>query len=200
MTTFLSKEYWQSRYINNQTGWDINFPSPQITTYFKERVFSKEVSILIPGCGNAHEAIELLKMGYTNVHILDIAEEPLNNLRDKLQNEPYFNCLTFHNIDFFKHTGSYDYIIEQTFFCALDRKLRQLYVSHIANLLKPYGILMGLLFATEFTKEGPPFGGSFKEYEAYFKPYFNFLNFDIAELSIPQRQGNEFFIEFKKSN
>ena len=33
----------------------------------------KNISILIPGCGNSHEAEYLLSQGFTNITVIDIA-------------------------------------------------------------------------------------------------------------------------------
>ena len=90
--------------------------------------------------------------------------------------------------DFFQHQGQYDYIIEQTFFCALHPSLRTSYVRQMLTLLKPHGILIGLLFKREFAQQGPPFGGNQEEYQQLID----------SSNSIPQRQGNELFIELQK--
>ena len=68
----LNKEYWDSRYKNRQTGWDIGYASPALIEY-AETVIPKEASILIPGCGNAYEAKALLESGFGNITLLDIA-------------------------------------------------------------------------------------------------------------------------------
>jgi hypothetical protein len=200
MSDFLNDEYWQERYENSQTGWDIGYPSPQIIDYFEKKVHHKSSSILIPGCGNAHEAIALMKLGFSNIHILDFALQPLERLKSKLDNMENCESITLHHQNFFEHKGAYDFIVEQTFFCAIQPNLRLDYAKHVHSLLKDNGILVGLLFNINFSKEGPPFGGNKEEYEEYFNPYFYYLNFDIANLSIPQRQGNELFIELVKKS
>lgn len=66
------------------------------------------------------------------------------------------------------------------------------------ELLAPKGKLVGLMFNVAFEKPGPPFGGGVEEYEKYFSQHFDFLQFDLAENSIPPRKGNEIFIELQK--
>ena len=34
MTTHLDQNYWQSRYLQNQTGWDLGEVSPPLKAYF----------------------------------------------------------------------------------------------------------------------------------------------------------------------
>ncbi len=88
--------------------------------------------------------------------------------------------------------------MEQTFFCAIDPKLRAAYAAKCAELLAPGGRLVGVLFNTTFSKPGPPFGGTIEEYHAYFEPYFRFIHFEEAFNSIAPRQGRELFINLQK--
>ncbi|WP_299757566.1 methyltransferase [uncultured Pontibacter sp.] len=185
--------YWQQRYQQNQTGWDVGGITPPLKYYF-DQISNKCLRILIPGCGNAYEAEYLHKNGFTDVYVADLAEAPLQNLAARLPDFPKQHLL---HQDFFSLQGCYDLIVEQTFFCALHPDLRSAYARKCAELLKPDGKLMGLLFNTTFEKEGPPFGGNREEYRQCFAPYFDFLHFDTAYNSIPPRQGKELFIELK---
>lgn len=60
----------------------------------------------------------------------------------------------------FSLKDSFDLIIEQTFFCALDPKLRPEYAVKMAELLKPGGRLVGVLFNDTLNNDKPPFGGT----------------------------------------
>ena len=99
--------------------------------------------------------------------------------------------------DFFEHEGSYDLIIEQTFFCAIKPQLRQKYVLKCHELLNPNGKLLGVLFNREF-EGGPPFGGSVEVYERLFKSQFSVVNVEECQYSIKPRIGNEVIINCKK--
>lgn len=189
----LSKEYWNSRYENDQTGWDTGVITPPIRQYV-EQLTDKSLHILIPGCGNAHEAAFLLRQGFTNVTCIDISPLLCERLETSLGKEG----LQVICGDFFEHTDTYDLIIEQTFFCAIHPSLRQTYAKHMHQLLKSDGILAGLMFDCTFDKEGPPFGGSAVEYREYFAPYFHFEVFEKCTNSIPQRAGNELFVVLRK--
>lgn len=48
----LNAEYWDIQYKQNETGWDLNQASPPLMAYF-EQMENNDISILIPGCGNA---------------------------------------------------------------------------------------------------------------------------------------------------
>lgn len=190
----MNKDFWEQRYKNQQTGWDIGHISTPIQEYI-DQLQDKQMKILIPGAGNAYEAEYLFRNGFENVHVLDIASDPLQNLKKRIPEFPFQNL---HQTNFFQHTGKYDLIIEQTFFCALEPKIRASYAEKIAELLKPDGIVSGVLFNFEFKNDGPPFGGSKDEYLTYFSPHFDIEILEECYNSIPPRAGNELFFKFRK--
>lgn len=190
----LDQTYWENQYQVNATGWDLGQVSPPIKTYI-ETIENKDAKILIPGCGNTYEATYLLQLGFTNVTVIDIAPTLIAILKQKfLENKNITICLG----DFFEHEGKYDYIIEQTFFCALPPRMRQKYVWKMTQLLSDHGKLIGLLFNREF-EVSPPFGGSLKEYEQIFDEAFIINSISLAENSIPSRANTELFFEFRKN-
>ncbi len=191
----LSSEYWNTRYIENNFGWDAGDITTPLKTYF-DQLTDKPLKILIPGAGNSYEAEYLFNNGFKNVFVLDFAEAPLKNIKARCKDFPTSQLI---QDDFFNHAGQYDLIIEQTFFCAIDPKLRTDYAKHIHALLKPKGKLVGLLFDTVFEKDGPPFSGNKAEYTKYFSPYFSFNTFDKCYNSIQPREGRELFINFSKN-
>jgi SAM-dependent methyltransferase len=186
--------YWQHRYLTDQTGWDTGEITPPLREYFGQ-LLNKNLRVLIPGCGNGYEAEYLFKHGFHKVFLVDVAEAPLRNFSQRIPEFPKEQLL---QEDFFALQGEYDLIVEQTFFCALDPKLRPAYARKCAALLKPKGKLMGLLFDTTFMHDGPPFGGSREEYRNHFAPYFNFIHFDTAYNSLAARQGREVFMLLQK--
>ena len=191
----LDQTYWDNQYKANATGWDLGKVSPPIKSYI-DTIENKEVKILIPGCGNTYEAEYLLEQGFTNVTVIDIAPTLVENLKQKFANH---KSITIVLGDFFEHQGEYDYIIEQTFFCALPPILRQRYVWKMHQLLSDRGKLAGLLFNREF-EVSPPFGGNLKEYEHLFRNAFAFNSISLAKNSIPARENTELFIEFQKNS
>ena len=74
----LNHEYWQNRYVKNETGWDIGYISSPIKEYI-DQLTDKSIKILIPGCGNSYEAEYIWNKGFTNLHLLDYAIQPINN-------------------------------------------------------------------------------------------------------------------------
>ena len=191
MENNLDSLYWDNRYKQKETGWDIGYVSTPIREY-AEQLKDTGISILIPGCGNAYEAEYLLDHGFTQVSLVDISPVIVNNLAEKLHkyNRKQLDLIC---ADFFSLEGKYDLIIEQTFFCALDPSLREAYVTKMHGLLKPGGKLAGVLFNRSF-EGGPPFGGNIDEYQRLFSSKFTIKTMDTCYNSIEPRKGSEVFV------
>ncbi|WP_207493542.1 methyltransferase [Aridibaculum aurantiacum] len=194
VNTNLDSIYWDNRYLEQQTGWDIGYPSTPLKEYF-DQLKDKSNSILIPGCGNAYEAAYLLEQGFTNVTLVDISPVVTAKVAEQLH-QYLHQQLTIITGDFFQLKGNYDLVVEQTFFCAIDPAIRPLYVKKVKELLAPKGKMVGVLFNRDFPG-GPPFGGSKEEYELLFKAEFSNVKIEPCYNSIKPRQGSELFISIQ---
>ena len=191
-TPFKEAEYWNQRYQQKQTGWDIGHAAPALVQ-FAQHISYKNLAVLIPGCGNAYEAEALLTMGFYNITLLDIAPMLTEALRNRLKQTP-IKVVTG---DFFTHEGQYDLILEQTFFCAIDPARRSEYIKKMHELLTPGGLLVGLLFDRSF-EGGPPFGGSKTEYEILLSHLFTIQKMESCYNSIAPRAGSELFFNAQR--
>jgi len=194
MADQLSANYWNERYLNVNTPWDIGSISTPLQNYF-DGLADKELRILIPGAGKAHEAIYLHRQGFSNVYVCDWAASAFDLLKEEVPDFPEEHLLVG---DFFDLQLPIDLVVEQTFFCAIDPSLRTKYVQKMHALLEDQGKLVGLLFANEFNRPGPPFGGTAAQYRQLFAPYFDIIKLDIAPDSIKPRLGNELFMLLQK--
>jgi thiopurine S-methyltransferase len=192
MSKELKASFWNTKYLTNDFGWDIGYPSPPITEYVNQ-LQDQSISILIPGCGNGYEAEYLWRSGFENVHVLDYSEVALKNFKLRV---PEFPEEQIHVEDFFNHTGQYAIIFEQTFFCALDPSLRSAYALKVKELLEPGGKLVGLLFNEALNDNQPPYGGNSLEYLGYFQPHFINIYMKNCFNSIQPRMGRELFVIF----
>lgn len=189
-----SQDFWNMRWKENQTGWDIGYASPAIVHYL-EQYSKKNAAILIPGCGNGYEADFLIQNGFENITLIDIAPLAVANLQQKFKGKSQIKILCE---DFYLHEAQYDLIIEQTFFCANPIDTRCQYAQKMAHLLQPKGQLVGVLFNRNFEKKGPPFGGTKEAYERIFSPYFEIKALGACYNSIKPRMGEELFVNFVK--
>lgn len=187
----LDKDFWSDRYQTQNTAWDAGNITRPIKEYI-DQLEDKKLKILIPGAGNSYEAEYLHKQGFDNVTVVDITQEPLDNLKQRCPGFPEEHLIQG---DFFTLEDRYDLIIEQTFFCALNPSLRESYVQKMKALLKPEGKLMGVLFYNIFLEgNDPPFGATEQQYQEYFLPHFEVKHFAPCHNSIEPRQGAEWFI------
>lgn len=192
----LDQKYWNERHINKDTPWHLQNVSPPLKAYI-DQWDNKQARILIPGAGHAHEALYLLSRGFTQITVCDISELAIDNIKSLIGSH---GGITYYVGDFFEMTGTYDLILEQTFFCALDPSLREAYIQKMFELLDENGTLAGLLFASHFPFEGPPFGGTMDEYKTLFGKKLYMLSIDMCYNSVVPRQGNELFFICKKTN
>lgn len=197
MVLNMEKEFWNKRWADGNTGWDMGAVSPPLKAYV-DQLNDKTIHILIPGCGNAYEAEYLWSKGFKNTFIVEISKGAIDSFKARFGDFPAAQI--FHG-DFFDLSltdeqipeNGFDLILEQTFFCAIHPSKRANYATQMRQLLKPGGKLVGLLF--DFPLEtGPPFGGSRPEYKSYFEPYFKIEKMERAHNSIKPRQGRELFI------
>jgi len=198
METNQEHYYWTKRYEEEQTGWDIGYPSTPVKTYI-DQLEDRSLKILIPGAGNAWEAEYLFEQGFRQVYVLDISAVPLKAFAQRL---PHFPKEQLIQGDFFEHEGQYDLIFEQTFFCSFPPipEDRHRYAQQMARLLKQGGKLVGLWFNIPLTDdlEKRPFGGDRQEYLSYLLPHFQLHTFENCYNSIPPRADNELFGIFQK--
>lgn len=193
MEKLLDQNFWNERYATNEIGWDLGSVSTPLKEYI-DQLEDTSINILIPGAGNAYEAEYLIQKGFKNVSIVDFAAKPLQDFKDRNPNFPSERLLLE---DFFELKGSFDLILEQTFFCAINPELRMNYAEKVHELLAKNGKLVGVLFNRTF-ESGPPFGGNKEEYVTYFEDKFDVKTMERCYNSILPRQGSELFIQLIK--
>lgn len=194
----LDRNFWESRYHEGDTGWDLGGPSTPLKTYI-DQLTDKGLRILIPGAGRAYEAEYLHRQGFANVFVIDLTDAPYADLLKRCPDFPKENLLVG---DLFTHAGQYDRILEQTCFCAIDPSLRSAYVKQMHALLAPGGKYVGVLFddlRPGKDPNGPPYGGSRAEYETLFTPPFQAVTFEACYNSIAPRAGREFWVNAPRS-
>ena len=188
------ENYWNDKYLTDKIGWDIGYVSTPIKDYL-DQVSTKNIQILIPGCGNAWEGEYAINNGFVNTHLIDLSTDAISKFKKRVPNFPENQI--YHG-DFFKHEVKYDLIIEQTFLSALHPTMRKDYAKQMANLLKTGGKIVGVIFGIDLYHDHPPYGGHKDEYQELFEPYFKVHTFETANNSIPPRSGNEIFLILEK--
>ena len=94
----------------------------------------------------------------------------------------------------------FDYVIEQTCYCAIDPNRREQYERLIYRILKPDGCLIGLWYPIDkpFKIGGPPWGVSISNLKDIFKKNWKITEESFSELSVEKRKNREKLITFEK--
>ena len=191
-------EYWDLKYMLNESKWDIGGPTPVFVDWFQKN--KKNKKILIPGAGKGHDAFFLAKSGH-DVYALDFSKEATNFMLEKSKkNNIDIKILNNNIFDIEKYYGYFDIILEYTFFCAIPPSYRAEYIKTAFNLLNDKGLFIGMLLPLnkKINEGGPPFGVNFSETLKMFSRYFKIIESCDSSLSIEPRLGNEKFIHMEK--
>ena len=191
-------EFWQQRYEQDSIGWDMGEVSPPLKAYIDQLPESaKDQAILVAGAGNAYEVGYLHEKRFTNVTLVDFALAPIEAFAERYPDFPstHLICADFFSLS--PEQYQFDWVLEQTFFCAINPSRRDEYVKQMAALIKPKGKLIGLLFDKDFGRDEPPFGGTKDEYQQRFETNFDIEIMEPSYNSHPARQGSELFIKMR---
>ena len=193
-----SPQGWDKLYIDNKTGWDLGEPTAVFTNIAKE---IRPGNLCILGCGYGYDAIMFSQNGF-NVTAVDFAPTPIKYINEKAT-ELSLDIITIQENIFSlspRLDNHFDYIIEQTCFCAIDPQKRIVYHDLVYNLLKPGGSIIGLWFpiGKALSEGGPPFSVSEKEVKLLFDNGWDMEKEEFPNNSAVSRLGKEKLIIFKK--
>ena len=160
-------KFWNDCYADGKTGWDRGEVHPALMQFLENGTLTP-CSIIVPGCGRGYEVIELARRGF-QVTALDIATEPVRQLRRQLEDCDTSSQVLQKSFFDYRPTKPVDWVYEQTCLCAIDPSLRTRYEQTIFDWLKPNGKLALLLVQkSENPFAGPPFHCDLDETKALF--------------------------------
>jgi len=145
---------WEDRYQQQKTGWDRGKPSEALSYWLNTGLLSP-CRILVPGCGNGYEVIQLAENGF-DVTAIDIAATPIENLQSELNNAALKAQLVQANFLEWLPESPFDIIYEQTSLCALPLDLWSQYEDKLYQWLNPSGVLLAQFMQTG-EEGGPPY-------------------------------------------
>ena len=188
---------WEHHYKINDLGWDLGVVAPPFVRLWEDRMIVP-CKAVVPGCGRGHEAIFLAERGY-NVTAVDYTHGAVSHLKQALLQRNIFGevlCQDFFEINA-SYNNSFDLLLENTFFCAIDPAMRHKYVLTAGRILKPGALFVGLFYETG-KEGGPPFNTRRKDIEDFFSNQFVIEVLNKTPHSAEQRQGKEWLGIFKK--
>ncbi len=191
-------EYWEDIYLKNDTGWDLGSSTPVFEKISSE---IKTGRIIILGCGRGYDAVMFAKKDFevTAVDFSPSAINFLNNIVDRqnvLVNTIQEDIFSLNK----KFKGYFDYVIEQTCFCAIDPTRRHEYEALVKTILKDNGRLIGLWYpiGKSISEGGPPWGVTIPEIKSVFGRGWSVVEENYPKLSIKKRINKEKLIIFEK--
>jgi SAM-dependent methyltransferase len=192
-------QFWEDIYLENDTGWDLKGVTPFFDSISNELIQGK---VCILGCGRGYDAIMFAKKGF-DVTAVDFAPTPISELNKlAIQKSVTINTIKddiFSLVERFPDT--FDYVIEQTCFCAIHPNRRKEYEILVRTILKLGGKLVGLWFPLDKSQEegGPPFGTTIDEVKSIFNSGWKIEKENFPSQSVEPRKGREKLIIFKKN-
>ena len=128
----------------------------------QEHAVRPGMSALVPGCGRAYDALALAEHGFESVVALDVSQTACEAARSEIAGSR--SCtrerVTVRCGDFFALKGSFDFIWDNTFLCALEPEVRERWAMQMKALLAPEGELVTCVFPIGERAGGPPFAMS----------------------------------------
>jgi SAM-dependent methyltransferase len=191
-------QFWEDIYLADDAGWDLGGVTPVFESIASELIPGK---VCIAGCGSGHDAVMFAHRGF-EVTGVDFAASAVKALAAKSEEE---NAdVQILRSDIFSLTPNYDnvfdYVIEQTCFCAINPNRRQEYERLMCKIIKPGGKLIGLWFPLDkiITDGGPPWGTTIDDVKSIFKNGWIIEREEFPEISVQPRKNREKIIIFRK--
>jgi hypothetical protein len=186
-----SPTFWDERFERGFTPWD-QAGVPAGFQRFAAR--HPDAAVLIPGCGNAWEALWLAREG-RRVQAIDFSPAAVAAARAQLgQYEAVVELADFFT---WQPAGAPDWIYERAFLCALPLARRGDYAQRMADLLPPGALLAGYFFLGA-TPKGPPFGIDRPVLDALLGPAFELIGDEPVSDSLPVFEGRERWLTWRR--
>ena len=193
-----NSKFWEDLYIEDEATWDLGGNTPIFES------ISKEINpgrICILGCGRGYDAVMFAKKKF-EVTAIDFAPSAIkcinqlaidSKVKIKTLKANIFNLSN-------NYMNQFDYVIEQTCFCAINPKNRKNYKNLVSNLLVKGGCLIGLWFPLDkdLSEGGPPWATSVEEVKNLFSDGWVIEREEFSSLSIKPRANREKLIIFRK--
>ncbi|KAM0791665.1 hypothetical protein ACM66B_006101 [Microbotryomycetes sp. NB124-2] len=200
---------WDQAWKAGLTPWDSSDVQPAL----KELVDHKWSNVGVPwselqgqhalvaGCGKGLDATFFATRGLLSLGI-DLSETAIETAKQTLakSNNPPLNVdfkvasfFDFEHKDFF--ALAYDY----TFFCAIPHSLRKPWADRYADLIRPGGVLITLVFPIDGDRPGgPPFSVSEVAYDQILSPNFDKIYSAEPGESAEGHEGRERMVVWRR--
>ena len=191
-------QFWEDIYLEDDAGWDLGESTPVFDKISDALPLGK---VCIIGCGRGYDAVMFAQKGF-EVTAIDFAPSAISTLQSLASGAGVM--INIVETDIFLLTSQFscefDYVIEQTCFCAINPSRREEYEQLVKTIIKPNGKLIGLWFPLDKPMDdgGPPWGTTISEVKSIFYDGWKIEKEEFPELSISPRKNREKLIIFKR--
>ncbi|MCO5599633.1 hypothetical protein L7F22_053739 [Adiantum nelumboides] len=189
---------WDQCWVEDVTPWDLG----KVTPIVADLVEKHDLPVgraLVPGCGSGYDVVALASHA-RHVIGLDISSTAVERAQ-KIWGGTKSSSFQFVCGDFFNYMpgAPFNFILDYTFFCALEPSLRPLWGSKMAELLASEGELITIMFPMDTFEGGPPYAVSMDVYEKVLHPQgLKCTFFQENALAVGKRKGREFLGRWRR--
>jgi SAM-dependent methyltransferase len=204
----LTSEFWEGRYQDGTTRWDLGQPAPPFVTLLDSPNAPPPGKIAVLGSGRGHDALLFADRGFevigfdfapSAIQAATIAARSRQSLAQSLAQSSAQSSAQFLQRDIFElgneFANQFDYVLEHTCYCAIKPSQRSDYVQVVQTILRPNGELIGLFWAHS-RPDGPPFGTTADEIKQQFAAFEPIL-FIQPTNSVDSRKDEEYLVRFR---
>lgn len=187
----LSPRFWDERFERAFTPWERGGAPLALRRFVAS---SRPLTVLVPGCGSAHELVLMCEAGW-DATAIDFSGAAI--ARARAQAGQWADRIV--QADFFAYDPPrpLDLIYEQAFLCALPRMRWPDVARRWSELLGQGGLLAGYFFFDDAVK-GPPFGIDRGRLDALLGDAFDCVLDEAVDDSIPVFAGKERWMVWRK--
>ncbi len=193
-----SPEYWNSRYVADQVGWDMGTPTPVFVDVLEGKRFEPGKTLVL-GCGRGHDAVLFAQHGF-DVAAIDFSSEAVRDARQRAREKKV--RIEFVEEDLFDYSlglvDEFDYVVEYVTYCAIEPARRAEFAIAVASMLKTGGEFIALFFPLDDRSGGPPFAVSMDEVQRLFEKKFELISVEAPLHSVTSRKGKELLTVWRK--
>lgn len=182
---------------------DKHLPLPELAKQLSDGSLPRSGTALVPGCGRGYDVDALCRAGYAATG-MDISPTAISAAKEYLASVSTPGEYHVTTADFFTAPlGPYDLVYDYTFFCAIEPESRALWGARMAELVKPGGSLITVMYPTEKPLQdgGPPFGVSEQAYRDVLADAFRAVDGPRlldADSAHPERDGSTYWCRWKR--
>jgi len=189
-------EFWQQRWVNNQTGFHEGQVNEYLEKYYSLLSLPENGSIFLPLCGKATDIIWLSKLGINviGVECSELAVSAFfteNNLDAVITGKENFKvwsaknitiyCGVFHELNAI-WLESVTAIFDRAALVAIEQKSRSIYINKIQELCPKANILLVSLEYDQSEMSGPPFTVTEDEITSLFKQHYSVKHIETNDI------------------